>query len=157
MTRSAAMSGSDHSSPPPFGVDSHILTDHETDFTQSLTERTNPLVSSTPITGIADCCARAASGHAAAPPSGALMVRRCGTCVSSHAPSPDPYVRLSRIRLVWGFRCQGLSRLFAVVCFILLFDPRREHSSVPDRILASPSRAATIKDGAPSAPPKACP
>jgi hypothetical protein len=29
-----------------------------------------------PITGIADCCARAASGHAAAPPSMAKNFRR---------------------------------------------------------------------------------
>src|SRR6516225_1844185 len=56
-----------------------------------------------------------------------------GTCVSSHAPRPDPYVRLSRIRLVWGFRCQGhiTPSLARACCFILLFDPRREHSSVP--------------------------
>ena len=56
-----------------------------------------------------------------------------GTCVSSHAPRPDPYVRLSRIRLVWGFRCQGhiTPSLLRACCFILLFDPRREHSSVP--------------------------
>src|SRR6516225_7164355 len=31
---------------------------------------------STPITGIADCCARAASGHVAAPPSAAINSRR---------------------------------------------------------------------------------
>ena len=29
-----------------------------------------------PITGIADCCARAASGHAAAPPSSVMNSRR---------------------------------------------------------------------------------
>jgi len=29
-----------------------------------------------PITGIADCCARAASGHAAAPPSSVMNARR---------------------------------------------------------------------------------
>src|SRR5947207_2611218 len=56
-----------------------------------------------------------------------------GTCVSSHAPRPDPYVRLSRIRLVWGFLCQAASTpFFVVLCHsILLFDPRREHSFVP--------------------------
>ena len=31
---------------------------------------------STPITGIADCCAPAASGHTAAPPSSAMNTRR---------------------------------------------------------------------------------
>ena len=47
--------------------------------------------------------------------------------------APDPYVRLSRIRLVWGFLCQGhiTPSLVRACCFILLFDPRREHSSVP--------------------------
>jgi hypothetical protein len=30
----------------------------------------------TPITGIAGCCARAASGHAAAPPSSVMKSRR---------------------------------------------------------------------------------
>src|SRR6266700_6340163 len=30
-----------------------------------------------------------------------------GTRVSSRAPRPEPYVRLSRIRLVWGFLCQA--------------------------------------------------
>jgi hypothetical protein len=48
-----------------------------------------------------------------------------GTRVSSHAPRPDPYVRLSRIRLVWGFLCQGcITLLFC--CFILKrLGPRR--------------------------------
>ena len=33
------------------------------------------LASSTPITGITDCCARAASGHVAAPPSSVMNSR----------------------------------------------------------------------------------
>src|ERR1700730_8543744 len=38
----------------------------------------------------------------------------------------------SVIRLVWGFLCQGYHAIFVVLCHsILLFDPRREHSSVP--------------------------
>jgi len=44
----------------------------------------------------------------------------------------------------------------ALCCFILLFDPRREHFH-PDRTLPPPSRAVAVKDGASSAPPKACP
>jgi hypothetical protein len=48
--------------------------------------------------------------------------------------------------------------ILVVLCIpFLLFDPRREHSSVPTAIFASPSRAAAVKDGASSAPPKACP
>jgi hypothetical protein len=47
--------------------------------------------------------------------------------------------------------------IFVVLCHsILLFDPRREHSSVPTAY-PSPSRAAAVKDGASSAPPKVCP
>jgi len=40
---------------------------------------------------------------------------------------------------------------------ILLFDPRRRAFFRPDRIFPSPSRAAAVKDGASSAPPKARP
>ena len=55
-----------------------------------------------------------------------------GTRVSWHAPRTEPYGRLSRIRLVWGFLCQGgITPFLSCCCFILLFDPRREHSSVP--------------------------
>src|SRR5262249_2891607 len=55
-----------------------------------------------PITGIAGCCARAARGHPAAAPRGVTKRRRVavGTYVSSHAPRPHPYVRLSRITLL---------------------------------------------------------
>src|SRR6516162_2325458 len=43
-----------------------------------------------------------------------------GTCVSLHAPRPDPYVRLSRIRLVWDFLCQATSTPF-LSCFVIPF------------------------------------
>jgi hypothetical protein len=42
-------------------------------------------------------------------------------------------MQISRIRLVWGFLCQWHHAIF-LSCFvisILLFDPRREHSSAP--------------------------
>src|SRR5262249_50519999 len=45
-----------------------------------------------PISGIADCCARAASGHAtAAPPSSLMKSRRLNgsNCIQSPQPSPD--------------------------------------------------------------------
>jgi hypothetical protein len=49
--------------------------------------------------------------------------------------APDPYVRLSRIRLVWGFllsREHHAIHAIVVLCHsTLLFDPSREHSSVP--------------------------
>src|ERR1700732_1378107 len=49
-------------------------------------------------------------------------------------PSPliDTDMPISGIRLVWGFLCQGYHAIFVFLCnSILLFDPRREHSSVP--------------------------
>src|SRR6516162_3545639 len=35
-----------------------------------------------------------------------------GTRISSRAPRADPYTQLSRIRLVWGFLCQGCITAF---------------------------------------------
>ncbi len=58
--------------------------------------------------------------------------------------------------------CMGLSLSSGITSFflllsILLFDPRRRAFFRPDRIFPSPSRAAAVKDGASSAPPKARP
>ena len=72
--------------------------------------------------------------------------------------APEPYVRLSRIRLVWGFPCQGcITPLFVVLLLHSFVRPAPRAFFRPDRILPSPSRAAMVKDGAFSAPPKACP
>ena len=65
----------------------------------------------TPITGIVGCCARAASGHgrrAAEQRDELAALVAVGTCISWHAPRPDPYVRLSRIRLLPRV-CDGTS------------------------------------------------
>src|SRR6266545_6714235 len=67
--------------------------------------------------------------------------------------------RRSRTALVWEFLCQGCITPF-LSCFVASFfcstrAPRAFFR--PDRILPSPSRTATVKDGACSAPPKACP
>src|SRR5262249_53721128 len=72
--------------------------------------------------------------------------------------APEPYVRFSRIRLVWGFLCQGASRHF-FSCFVasLFVRPAPRAFFRPDRILPSPSPTVTVKDGASSAPPKTCP
>src|SRR5215475_6378604 len=44
----------------------------------------------------------------------------------------EPYGPNSGIRLVWGSLCQACITPFFVLCYsILLFDPRREHSSAP--------------------------
>src|SRR5271156_1731550 len=57
--------------------------------------------------------------------------------------------------LYGAFFVKGASRDFGrPLHSILLFDLRREHSSVPTAIFPSPSRAAAVKDGASSAPPK---
>jgi hypothetical protein len=58
--------------------------------------------------------------------------------------------------------CTGLSlshhAIFVVLCdSIFLFDPRREHSSIPTAYCRRRRAAAAVKDGASSAPPKACP
>jgi hypothetical protein len=50
----------------------------------------------------------------------------------------------------------GITSFFLLLS-ILLFDPRRRVFFRPDRIFPSPSRAAAVKDGASSAPPKARP
>src|SRR5262249_41210391 len=67
-----------------------------------------------------------------------------GTRVSSRAPRTEPYVRLSRIRLVWDFLCQGcITPLlsFFVASFFVRPAPRAFFR--PDRILPSPSRNRT--------------
>jgi len=62
-----------------------------------------------------------------------LSISALATAVAfSMACSQDPYEPNSGIRLVWGFRCQGwCTPFFRALFFILLFDPRREHSSAP--------------------------
>src|SRR5271166_2361246 len=58
-----------------------------------------------------------------------------GHAATLRFPSPliEPDVRISRIRLVWGFLCQGCITPFLshVVTPLFLFDPSREHSSIP--------------------------
>src|SRR6202171_1583787 len=70
----------------------------------------------------------------------------------------NPDEPISGIRLVWGFHCQGgvtpFWSSFAFHSFVL---PAPRAFFRPDRIFPSPSRAAAVKDGASSAPPKACP
>src|ERR1700687_4841360 len=79
-----------------------------------------------------------------------------GTRVTSRPPPAQ--IRTGPIRaygLYGAFFVKGASRHFGrPLHSILLFDPRREHSSVPTAIFPSPSRAAAVKDGASSAPPK---
>jgi hypothetical protein len=67
-------------------------------------------------------------------------------------------MQISRIRLVWGFLCQGDITSFLLSFVFHSFDrPAPRAFFRPDRIFPSPSRAAAVKDGASSAPPKACP
>src|SRR5258708_3543719 len=64
----------------------------------------------------------------------------------------------SGIRLVWGFLCQGgVTPFWSSFAFHSFVRPAPRAFFRPDRILPSPSRAAAVKDGASSAPPKACP
>src|ERR1700681_5120773 len=76
----------------------------------------------------------------------------------------DPSGRFSQTTLklssgLYGaFFVKGASRHFGrPLHSILLFDPRREHSSVPTAYFHRRRGAAAVKDGASSAPPKACP
>jgi hypothetical protein len=56
------------------------------------------------------------------------------------------------------FFVKGASRHFCRALLLhSLFDPRREHCSVRTAYYRRPSRTVTVKDGACSAPPKACP
>src|ERR1035437_9620612 len=62
------------------------------------------------------------------------------------------------IRLVWGFLCQGgVTPFWSCFAFHSFVRPAPRAFFRPDRIFPSPSRAAAVKDGASSAPPKACP
>ena len=73
-------------------------------------------------------------------------------------PLIEPDVQISRIRLVWGFLCQGgVTPFWSSFAFHSFVRPAPRAFFRPDRIFPSPSRAAAVKDGASSAPPKACP
>src|ERR1700675_5204951 len=75
-----------------------------------------------------------------------------------HIPLIEPDRQISRIRLVWGFHCQGgVTPFWSSFAFHSFVRPAPRAFFRPDRIFPSPSRAAAVKDGASSAPPKACP
>ena len=70
----------------------------------------------------------------------------------------DPDKPDSSIRLVWGFLCQGGITPFLSSFVIPFFCSTCAASILSSRPhIASPSRAAAVKDSASSAPPKACP
>jgi hypothetical protein len=71
----------------------------------------------------------------------------------------DPTKRLivASYGLYGTFFVKGISHHFSCCYFILFVRPAPRAFFRPDRISPSPSRAATVKDGASSAPPKACP
>jgi hypothetical protein len=75
-------------------------------------------------------------------------------------------IRVTRRRFPVGAsptRCMGLSLsrgrtpIWSSFALHSWFDPRREHSSVPTAYFHRRRGAAAVKDGASSAPPKACP
>src|SRR5262249_19693757 len=68
----------------------------------------------------------------------------------------DPCGRDSADGLYGTFFVRMHHAIFVILCCFILCSTR-EHSFRPDRILPSPSRTVTVKDGASSAPPKACP
>jgi hypothetical protein len=73
-------------------------------------------------------------------------------------PLTDDQHRALTYGLYGTFFVKGASRhLCRALLLHSLFDPRREHCSVPTAYYRRPSRTVTVKDGASSAPPKACP
>src|SRR6266404_4835875 len=64
--------------------------------------------------------------------------------------APPAQIRTGPIRAYATHFCRPLS-------FHSFVRPAPQAFSRPDRIFASPSRTAAVKDGASSAPPKACP
>src|SRR6202795_2899869 len=65
---------------------------------------------------------------------------------------------ISGIRLVWGFLCQGgVTPFWSSFAFHSFVRPAPRAFFRPDRIFPSPARAAAVKDGPFSGPPKACP
>jgi hypothetical protein len=73
---------------------------------------------------------------------GALVVR---PWLRFHIPLIEPDMQISRIRLVWGFLCQGGITPFLSSLVIPFFCLTRAASILPSR-LPSPSRAAAVKD-----------
>src|SRR5258705_9202965 len=75
--------------------------------------------------------------------------------------APPAQIRTSPIRaygLYGAFFVKEASRHFCrPLSFHSFVRPAPQAFFRPDRIFASPSRAAAVKDGASSAPPKACP
>jgi hypothetical protein len=80
-----------------------------------------------------------------------------GTLITERPPHRT--VRAQFGHTVYGaFFVKGASRHFCRALLLhSLFDPRREHCSVRTAYYRRPSRTVTVKDGACSAPPKACP
>src|ERR1700692_2964269 len=99
--------------------------------------------------------------HLCYPNYGALTSTPAGLSPAEHASLHWTHNRTCRSAadgLYGAFFVKGASRQSGrPLHSILLFDPRREHSSVPTAYFHRRRGAAAVKDGAPSAPPKACP
>src|ERR1700736_6650309 len=92
-------------------------------------------------------------GFAAAVIADGRLQRACKAQRSSNRTCP-----IKASGLYGAFFVKGASRQSGrPLHSILLFDPRREHSSVPTAYFHRRRGAAAVKDGASSAPPKACP
>src|ERR1700738_5258448 len=99
--------------------------------------------------------------HLCYPNYGALTSTPAGLAPAEHASLRWTHNRTGRSPasgLYGAFFVKGASRQSGrPLHSILLFDPRREHSFVPTAYLHRRRGAAAVKDGASSAPPKACP
>src|SRR6266576_3947832 len=81
-----------------------------------------------------------------------------GTRFSSRPPAQNRTGGFPAYGLYGSFFVKGASRHFCRALLLHSFvQPAPRAFFHPDRTLPSPSRAAAVKDGASSAPPKACP
>src|SRR6266481_9739330 len=81
-----------------------------------------------------------------------------GTLITERPPHRSVRAQFGHTACMGLSLSSGINAIFVVLCHsILLFDPRREHSFVPTACFHHRPRAAAVKDGASSAPPKACP
>src|SRR6266581_4060580 len=81
-----------------------------------------------------------------------------GTRFSSRPPHRTVRAAFPHTALYGSFFVKGASRHFCRALLLHSFvQPAPRAFFHPDRTLPSPSRAAAVKDGASSAPPKACP
>jgi hypothetical protein len=80
-----------------------------------------------------------------------------GTRVTSRPPHRSVRAQFGHTACMGLSLSRGRYAILVVLCIPFFCSTRAASFFRPDRIFPSPSRAAAVKDGASSAPPKACP